>query len=98
MMVLGCILGAFVPTAIDRVVPVNWHWPEQRAAKILGVDEWTAGERLMQVADPGQWRALQSAAILVRDNTDELSECQKRAARARKAVTCSIKVPKPVVR
>jgi len=52
----------------------------------------------MQVADPGQWRALQSAAILVRDNTDELSECQKRAARARKAVTCSIKVPKPVVR
>jgi hypothetical protein len=49
---------------------------------------------MLQVSDPGQWRALQDAAILARDNADALADCRKRAAKAKKAVSCSIKVPK----
>lgn len=91
-MVLGCILGAFVPTAIDRAVPVNWHWPEQRAAKILGVDEWTAGKRLMQVADPEEARRVQAALQLTSLNADALARCSARAATARGAKPCTILV------
>jgi len=91
-MVLGCILGAFVPTAIDRAVPVNWYWPEQRAAKILGVDEWTAGERLMQVADPGWSRRVQAALQLTSLNADALARCTARATKAREARPCTILV------
>lgn len=91
-MVLGCILGAFVPTAIDRAVPTNWHWPEQRAAKILGVDEWTAGERLMQVADPEEARRVQAALQLASLNADALARCSVRAAKAREAKPCTILV------
>jgi hypothetical protein len=93
--VVGFILGAVIPTAIDRAMPESWHWPEQRAADALQLDGWHAGLRMLQVSDPGQWRALQDAAILARDNADALADCRKRAAKAKKAVSCSIKVPKP---
>jgi len=91
-MVLGCILGAFVPTAIDQAAPVNWHWPEQRAAKILDVGEWTAGERLMQVADPEAARRMQAALQLTSLNADTLARCTARAAKAREARPCTILV------
>jgi hypothetical protein len=94
--VVGFILGAVIPTAIDRTMPESWHWPEQRAADVLQLDGWHAGLRMLQVSDPQQWRALQDAAILARDNADALADCRKQAAKAKKAVSCSIKVSKAV--
>lgn len=61
----GIILGSVCPPAIDRRMPESWHWPEERAAMILGRDKWAAGERLLEVADPVRWLnvkpAIQSA-------------------------------------
>jgi hypothetical protein len=94
--VVGFILGAVIPTTIDRAMPESWHWPEQRAADILQRDGWDAGLRMLQMSDPGQWRALQDAAILTRDNADALADCRKQATKARRAVSCSVKVTKPV--
>lgn len=91
-MVLGCILGAFVPTAIDRAVPISWHWPEQRASRILGADPWTAGERLMQVVDPGRSRRVHAALQLTSLNADTLARCTARASKAREARPCTILV------
>jgi hypothetical protein len=92
--VVGFILGAIIPAAIDWTMPESWYWPEQRAADILQRDGWHAGLRMLQVSDPQQWRALQDAAILARDNADALADCRKQAAKTRKAVSCSVKVSK----
>lgn len=93
--VVGFILGAVIPTAIDRAMPESWHWPEQRAADVLQLDGWHAGLRMLQVSDPQQWRALQDAAILARDNADALADCRKRAAKTGKGVVCSVNVENP---
>lgn len=77
--VVGFVLGDTIPTRIARAVPAGWHWPEERAATILGRDGWSAGQRMMQVSDPAKWRALRKAARLVSENTDALAECEERA-------------------
>lgn len=66
-------------------MPESWHWPEKRAANILQRDGWQAGLRV-----------LQEAAILTRNNANALEDCRKWVAKAKMAVSCSIKVPKAV--
>ncbi|MGH6744336.1 DUF6118 family protein [Novosphingobium sp.] len=60
-LVAGLVLGNLVPPIIDRRVPESWHWPEQRAADVLGRDKWNAGERLMEVSDPKRWLRVEAA-------------------------------------
>ena len=91
---LGIILCAIVPGAVDRSMPASWHWPERRAAHIMRMDGWSAGERLMQVADPAEWRARGDAARLVTDNTAALSDCRRRAIKAKEPVRCTVRVTK----
>lgn len=57
--VAGAILYASVPTMIVNAAPANWAWPEKRAAHVLRRDMWSAGERLLTVADGEGWQALQ---------------------------------------
>lgn len=76
---LGVILCAIVPGAVDRSVPASWHWPERRAAHVMRMDEWSAGERLMQLSNPAQWQALDDAAIFTAANANALSACRARA-------------------
>jgi len=54
----GAILCASVPTVIVNAAPADWAWPEKRAARVLDRDMWSAGERLLSVADPERWRTL----------------------------------------
>lgn len=91
-MVVGFVLGDTIPTRIARAAPEGWYWPEERAASILGRDGWSAGQRMMQVSDPGQWRALSNAARLVSENAGALAVCEERAARSDKPQTCTITV------
>lgn len=58
--VAGALLWACVPTVIVNAVPADWAWPEKRAAHVLRRDMWSAGERLMSIADPERWRRLES--------------------------------------
>lgn len=95
-MVVGFLLGAIVPDIIDRVAPESWHWPEERAAAILGRDGWSSGLRLLQDPNLGKWRALQQAAILARRNADALEKCSKDASKQRRDVKCTVRVPNPI--
>lgn len=90
--VLGVILCAIVPGAVDRSVPGSWHWPERRAAHVMRIDEWSAGERLMQLSNPAQWRALNDAATFTSRNADALAACRARAVKAKKLVSCGVEV------
>ncbi|TPG15789.1 hypothetical protein EAH87_15090 [Sphingomonas koreensis] len=90
--VLGVILCAIVPGAVDRSVPGGWHWPEQRAAHVMRMGGWSAGERLMQLANPAQWQALNDAAIFTTRNADALAACRARAVKEKKLVSCTVDV------
>lgn len=57
--VAGMILGASLPTMIVNAAPATWAWPEKRAARVLRRDVWSAGERLLTVADGEGWQALE---------------------------------------
>jgi len=94
----GLLLGIALPGWIDRLVPESWQWPEQRAAGLLDRSEWQAGERLLQVADPDQWRRVQDAVRLASDNVDVLSACRAEAARVGASVNCKFRVAAPVAK
>ena len=46
----------------------------------------------MAVAGPDAWRGITGAATLARDNRDAIGACRTAAARAKKAVRCTIQV------
>ena len=54
----GAVLYASASTLIVNAAPAGWAWPERRAAHVLRRDMWSAGERLLSVADPERWREL----------------------------------------
>ena len=66
-LVVGCILGVVGWDAVTRIAPERWHWPEHRAADMLGLDEWSAGERLLEVADPERWQKVKAAMRSIED-------------------------------
>lgn len=94
-LIVGFAFGTVIPTRIAQSVPENWHWPEQRAARVLQRNKWDAGMRLLQVADPAQLRALNAATRIVEDNAKVLADCRTRAARFESAVKCQIEVAAP---
>lgn len=91
-LVIGFAFGTVIPTRIAQAVPENWHWPETNAASVLQRDGWSAGVRLLQVADPQRWLALNEAARLVGENAEALAQCRSRASRSGKPVDCDVKV------
>ena len=91
-LVLGFVFGAFLPPKIAQAVPESWLWPEDRAAAELQRDGWSAGERMMQVSDPGRWRAVVAAVQLYTNNFEQLHACAKSATKTDKTVVCSVKM------
>jgi hypothetical protein len=57
-LIAGMIVWSIVPGAIARSLPVSWGVPEWIAARMLGLSEWDAGQRLMMTANPQQWQAI----------------------------------------
>lgn len=53
--VAGMVTFAMLPGAIARSLPVRWAVPEWMAARTLGTDMWSGGERMMARADPDRW-------------------------------------------
>lgn len=93
-LVFGSIGGCTIPPAVDWMVPEAWHWPEERATSALRRDGWDAGERLMSVSDPGQWRDVQAAVQLWQENAEAIEACAKRAkGRKLRSVGCAVEVP-----
>ena len=91
-LVAGMAVWAILPGGLARAMPESWHWPERMAARTLGLPMWDGGQRLMAVASPDAWRGITGAATLARDNRDAIGACRTAAAKAKKAVRCTIEV------
>lgn len=79
--VAGAILWASFPTLIINSAPAAWAWPEKRAAHMLRRDMWSAGERLLTVADGEGWQAVQQCLTPV--GQTRLKQSSQRPSRAR---------------
>jgi len=79
----GAVLGASLPAIAVQAAPESWAWPEKRAARMLDRDLWSAGERLLLIAAPDRWRALQATQRLVGDNQEALDRCVQSTQKAK---------------
>lgn len=88
----GAVLGASLPVIVAQAAPEHWAWPERRAASLLHRDIWSAGERMLATADPGQWRDIQTARRIVDLNREALAKCARAAERDQANTRCLISV------
>ena len=90
---VGLLLYAMSAGPVARMMPASWHWPERMAARVLGKDAaWDAGRHLMVSASPQSWNDVTAAFTLVNDNRKAIEGCRKAAAKAEKAVRCTIEI------
>jgi hypothetical protein len=71
----GAVLSASLPTVVTQAAPEQWAWPERRAARVLDRDMWSAGERMLSVADPQHWREVEAGRRIVSQNREVLARC-----------------------
>lgn len=90
--VIGALFFAILPDPIARAVPESWLWPEQRAIQALGLDGWQAGQRLLRVSNPDQWRIWVTTIEATSDSRDELAACLETSNRSGRTVRCTINV------
>lgn len=91
--VAGCLLWSILPGAFARALPDRWQLPERMAAHIVGAPTiWEGGVRLMQVGSPEAYRAISAAAVMRHDNKEKIAKCEKAAAKARRAIRCTIQI------
>ena len=90
---IGALLWTIVPGIVARELPTKWQVPEWMAARTLGLSKWEAGRRLATVSRPNIWDTMIEGAILVQNNEVAVKRCKKTAAKAGKAVPCSIMMP-----
>ena len=89
----GCLLWSVLPGVILRLLPAGWHMPESMAAHIVGESSfWDAGIRMMQAESPESWQFIIEAAEIRRQNREAVEACQKRAAKAKRSVRCTIRI------
>jgi hypothetical protein len=87
------LLWLIYPGWAASIGPQSWLWPERLARRTLGeASLWDAGIRLMRAGNPDGWQVIVDAADLVRENRDNISACQRAAAKARKPVSCTVRV------
>jgi len=56
---------------------------------------WEAGIRMMRAGDPYSWQAIIVAVEMARDNREAIDACERKAAKARKVVRCTISIKRP---
>ena len=66
---------------IVRAMPESWLWPERMTASILGMDEETAGVRLIKAASPERWRDIVAGYQILSDNRDAIAQCARNEAK-----------------
>jgi hypothetical protein len=89
----GLLIYALLGGPIIRATPDSWGLPEGMATRVLGAaSPWEAGQRLMRYAAPASWDGIVSGNRIVTANKDTLEGCQRAAAKAKKAVRCTIDV------
>ncbi len=91
---IGAAIGAFAAIALPSfaisVAPTSWHWPEKRAASILGGDMWFAGERLQARADQARWLMRSDFERMTESSRERIAKCLNAAATAQRPTKCEI--------
>ena len=90
-MLVGAMVWAILPGPIARALPTSWHLSERMAARTLGGNMWSGGERLLQTADPDRWGDVLTGSRIMHDNRKKIVECLKSKAANDKA-RCLIRV------
>ena len=91
--VLGMLLYALAQIPLALLAPTSWRWPERLATRVLDEGSpWEAGQHLMQTAAPESWGVIVAAAPLADGNREAIQTCREKAAKAKKAVRCTIDV------
>ncbi|QUD89550.1 DUF6118 family protein [Phenylobacterium montanum] len=94
-LMVGAVLGVFLPGVVVRSVPGRWAWPEKMAAGLLHRDLWSAGERLLLVADPDRWGRIQIAqASAQHDSAMAESSAPPRSSRPRRSRSSQAQAPR----
>ena len=88
----GMVLWAILAGPIARSLPVSWLLPERMAARSLRMPMWEGGQRLMRAASPGSFAGMLAGNRLTTANRETLEACRRQAAKAGKAVRCTIEV------
>lgn len=92
-LIAGILIWSILPGVVLRTLPASWHMPESMAAHIIGEPSlWDAGGRMMQAGNPEGWSAIVDAAQMRRQNREVIDACERRAAKAKKAVRCAIEI------
>jgi hypothetical protein len=74
-------------------MPENWHWPERIAVRTIGAESlWDAGARLMRADNPEEWWFIVRATELGRETREAIAACEKKAAKRKEAVRCTVDV------
>ena len=89
---VGALLMSFTPGMFAREMPASWHWPERMAARVLGRDRWSAGERLLATANPDHWRAVVWGNSIVQDNQNAIATCLHSMRQTGKAILCRVRI------
>jgi hypothetical protein len=73
-------------------MPASLLLSERLAARTLGLDMTDAGIRLLVAGNPAMADVIGTGVRIVADNREALDACRHRAAKARRAVRCTIEV------
>ena len=95
-LVVGAGLWVGLSGPLARAMPASWAAPEKMAAATLGLDGWSAGQRLMRWASPWGFLVAVQGDRLVRANRDALAKCEAAAQRSGQALHCVLTGPPPV--
>lgn len=88
----GSLFGVSLPGVVARAAPDSWVWPEKMAARALGQDFWSAGERLLKAADAQRWQDSQDGAAIVALNRDALANCARASLPEERPQRCVIRL------
>lgn len=89
----GCLLWSVLPGFAARVLPTSWHLPERIAARTVREPTlWEAGIRIMHADSPAAWQSIADADEMRRDNREVIDACERKAAKAKQPVRCTIRV------
>jgi len=79
----------------DRFVE-SWQQLQDQRGRLTGSSNREARQQVeSQMSDPQRWQALRDAASVWASNAKALEDCQRRAVKAGKGVSCSISVGDP---
>jgi hypothetical protein len=91
-LVVGAGLWAGLSGPLARALPASWAAPEKMAAATLGMDSWSAGQKLMAWANPSGFQLVVQGDRLARANREALAKCVTAAQRSGQAQRCVLTV------